>query len=190
MTRRHAAAGRGPALALAALLVAGCGGKKPAPAPPTPAPAPTAAAAAPPGGGATLEAQLELTRAVLAYTVTDKVIDAIAASDAELRDFWANPAEARKIRGQVTLPGILAGIDSVPRVKETLARHGLSPRDYVLGTFAMLGTYGYEKARMADPRNVEGKKPPVNDATLALLRKRFQDVERIVLEPPPAATKR
>lgn len=174
------------ALAFAAALLPGCsrGGSAP---PPTPGPTPTPAA---PRGGATAEAQMELTREVLAFEVTDRVVDGIKAAEAELRDFWADPEQAKRVRGQLTLAAILAGIDSTPRVKETIERHGLTPREYVLGTFAMLGTYAYEAARKADPKKVEGKKPPVNEKSLAVLRRRFPDVETVVLVPaaaPPGA---
>lgn len=176
------------ALAFAAALLPGCsrGGSAPPPAP-TPGPSPSPAA---PRGGASVESQLELSREVLAFQVTDKVVDGIKAAEAELKDFWADPEQAKRIRGQLTLADILAGVESTPRVKQTIERHGLTPREYVLGTFAMLGTYAYEAARKADPKRVEGRKPPVNEESLAVLRRRFPDVETVVLVPaaaPPGA---
>lgn len=186
--RKGFPAGGGLALALAVLLLPACGGKKEATASvATPVPSATAASGDP-GAGASREAQLELTREVLAFTLTDRVVDGIAAADRDLSAFWADPEQSRKVRGQLTYGAIVAAVESTPEVSAALKRHGLTPRDYVLGTFSMLGAYGYERARLADPKNVEGKKPPVNEPTLALIRKRWSDVEKILVVPgPPAA---
>lgn len=185
MRKTGPTAGGGLALALAVLLLSACGGRKEAAPPaPTPAPSPAAPGTAE-GGGASREAQLELTREVLAFTLTDRVIDGVAAADRDLSAFWADPEKAKKVRGQLTYGAILSAVESTPEVASALEKNGLAPKEYVLGTFAMLGAYGYERARMADPKNVEGRKPPVNEPTLALIRKRWADVEKILVVPGP-----
>ena len=164
----------GAALVGLALVVSACGGdaaKKPAAKPVAPGA---------PKVQADRKEQEELSRQVKAFVLTDKVVDGIAASDKDLADFWANPVESRKILGQLTLTGILDAIEKAPRVKETFAKHGLAPRDYILGTFSMIGGYSYEVVKKTDPKKVEGHPAPVSDATLQVIERRLDDVEKIV----------
>jgi hypothetical protein len=169
------------ALAVLGLATTACGKPK---APPPPAAEPPVATPVAAPRNATREAQEELTREVLAFTVTDHHVDAIEAVDWDLRGFWADPKEAWKVRGKVAFADIVAAAEATPPVREALSKRGISARDYVLGTFAMLGAYGYESARMADAKSVAGKRPPVNEETLAVLRHRFDAVRRIVTQKP------
>lgn len=126
---------------------------------------------------------------IAGYTLTEPTLRAIVAAEKELGAFWADPVEARKIRGERNLKKILAAIEESPRLRETLAKHGLTPRDYILGSFSMIAGFVCEKSRQRDPAAAAKPQQPVNDATLAVVSKHLDDVQRM-LSPAPKPTKK
>jgi hypothetical protein len=126
---------------------------------------------------------------VAGFSLTESTLEKILAIEGELKDFWADPVEARKIRGERSLPKILAGIDASPRLKSTIAKHGLTPREYILGTFSMIAGFVWERSRAQQPGSVEGRTPPANAATLATVQKRLADITRLLSGPPRPTAK-
>jgi len=135
-------------------------------------------------------AQREMSDKVASYALTAETLDKILLCEKDLADFWADPEKARSIRGQLSLAAIYEAIGRTPRVAKTLEAFHLAPPDYVLGTFAMMGGYAYESIRRSDPNRVLGKAPPVTWATLEVIQRRYDDVQRLVMPrptPPPGA---
>lgn len=180
------------------LTAASACGRGPEPAAPAPrGPAPASSAAASPAASSTAEAPppadpvsaAEMRKEIAAYTLTEPAFQAIVAAEKELGDFWADPVEARKIRSERNLKKILAAIEASPRLKETLAKHRLTGRDYILGSFSMIAGFVWEKSRQKDPAAAAKQQPPVNAATLAVVSKHLDDVQRM-LSPAPKPTKK
>jgi hypothetical protein len=148
----------------------------------------TAASASTATPGPEMVAALEMRRLIGEYTLTDKTLDGVIAVEKDLAGFWADPVQARKIRGERSMTKILAAIDAAPQVKTAISSHGLTPRDYILGSFSTIAAYIWTKASAQDPARVAGQTPPVNAATLAVVQKRLADVTKL-LSPPPDRTK-
>lgn len=172
-------------LVLSTVAAAACGREpRPAPVPANATPTPLAVGAdpevAPPAESADA---LEMRKAIAEFELTEKKLEAIMATERQLGDFWADPEKARTIRTERSLSKILAAVDATPRLKETIARNGLAPRDYILGSFATMSALLWERTKASAPTVVEGKTPPVSEATLAVVRKRMDDVVKLFSPP-------
>lgn len=153
------------------------------------APATTGAAALPdPAVAAAARAVADQERAsvlaeVAKFTLTSEHVDKISRVDTALAEFWANPTERARIRSSPALEKVLAEIEKTPVFVKALAAEKLSARDYILGTFAMIGGYSYVVVVAQNPEAAKQGPPPVNAATLEVVKKRLNDIERIVRPP-------
>lgn len=156
---------------------------------PAAAPATTGAAALPdPAVAAAARAVADQERAsvlaeVAKFTLTSEHVDKISRVDTALAEFWANPTERARIRSSPALEKVLAEIEKTPVFVKALAAEKISARDYILGTFAMIGGYSYVVVVAQNPEAAKQGPPPVNAATLEVVKKRLNDIERIVRPP-------
>lgn len=202
-----------PGILLSAAFLTACGGKTETPAPTAAQPAAPAAsdpatpaagspnpAAAPAATGAAVlpdpavvsaaaaQAVSEQDRAKLfaevgKFTLTEAHVDKIGRVDTALAAFWANPTERARIRASTHVDKVIAEIEKTPVFVKALETEKISARDYLIGTFSMIGGYSYVVVVAQNPEAAKQGPAPVNAATLEVIRKRLNDVERIVRPP-------
>lgn len=117
------------------------------------------------------------------FNLTEAHVDKIGRVDTALAAFWANPTERARIRSSTHVDTILTEIQKTPVFVKALETEKLSARDYIIGTFSMIGGYSYVVVVAQNPEAAKQGPAPVNAATLEVIRKRMNDVERIVRPP-------
>lgn len=124
---------------------------------------------------------------VSSYVLTEPMLDNLLAAEIGLREFWSHPENARRIRAHNSMNEIIAAIDSTPQMKATLAAHHLTGREYILGTFSMLGAFLYQMTQRVDPKKVAGLPCPASLETQALVARRTKDIQKALRIPDPPA---
>jgi hypothetical protein len=117
------------------------------------------------------------------FTLTEAHVDKIGRVDTALAEFWANPTERARIRASTHVDKVIAEIEKTPVFVKALAAEKISARDYLIGTFSMIGGYSYVVVVAQNPEAANHGPAPVNAAPLEDILKRFNDDDRSVRPP-------